>query len=208
MKSLFAEPGSLELRNSLGASIFWFTVLNVVIDIVIGPRLASVVPYILRSFKPTFFLLGASGEPSPMLLRIAEVAAYWLISTAILPIFIRARSYNFLVVLGGVPLLYSLAVFQLPFDKLPLWLMLSIFSLSLAFPPALLGIMLRRNWLPRVVGLIAVFIAFRLVQQQFHILTTPWVSASVVELCFSLALLTLVPAQLQASSPAPGEMPK
>jgi len=198
MKSFFAEPNSTELRNPLGASIFWFTVLNVVIDILVGPNLIKLMPYILRTFKPTFFLLGASGEPSEAFLRIGELVAYWVISTAILPIFIRARSYNFLVILGGVPLLYSLAVYQLPFSKLPIWVVLSIFSLSLAIPPALLGMMLRRNWIPRVVGLIAAFVAFRLVQQQFHIFATPWVSATIVELCFSFALLTLVPAKRTA----------
>ena len=195
MKRFFAAPDSLELRNPLGPSIFWFTVVNVVIDLLVAPRLAQVVPPLLRTFKPAFFLLGASGEPPEVLLRIAEVAAYWIISTAVLPIFIRARSYNFLVILGGVPLLYSIAVYQLPFDKIPMWLLLSIFSLSLAFPPALLGMMLRRNWLPRVGGLIAAYVLFRLAQKGVDFLRYPWVSASVVELCFSAALLTLVPAQ-------------
>ncbi|MCL4524032.1 MAG: hypothetical protein M1453_14065 [Acidobacteria bacterium] len=195
MKSLFAPPGSLELRNPLGPSIFWLTVVNVVIDLLVSPRLASIVPPLLRTFKPAYFVLGASGEPSQTLVRIAEVAAYWVVSTAVFPIFMRARSYNFLLILGGVPLLYSIAVFQLPFDKLPLWVMLSLFSLSLAFPPALLGMMLRRNWLPWVGGLIVAFVLFRLAQQRVDIFKYPWVSASVVELCFSVALLKMIPQQ-------------
>ena len=207
MKRFFGPLDSLELRNPLGASIFWFAVVNVVIDLFIAPHLASVVPHILRTFKPTFFLLGASGEPSPTLLQIAENVAYWALATAALPIFVRARSYNFLLVLGGIPMLYSVTVFQLPIDKLPQWLMLCVFSLSLAMPPALLGMMLRSNWLPRVGGLIAAFVLFRLAQQRIAFLSTEWVSSSVVELCFAAALLSLVPAQ-RPVVPAPGDMPK
>jgi hypothetical protein len=209
MKRFFAPPDSLELRQTLPASIFWFALVNVLIDILISPRLASVLPYVLRLTKPTFFLLGTSGEASPLFLQTAEVVAYWVLATLAMPLFIRASSYNFLFVLGGVPIIYNCALALLPLGQLPMWLMLSIFSLSLAMPPALLGMMLRRNWLPRVGGLIAAFILFRLAQQQVAVLSTPWVSAGVVELCFAAALLSLVPAQQpRGATQAPGEMPK
>lgn len=209
MKRFFAAPDSLELRYLLPGSIVFFALVNVVIDVVIAPRLVSVLPYVLRLIKPTFFLLGTSGEVSPLFLQTAIITVYWALTIGSLPLFLRASSYDFLFVLGGIPIIYSCVLAQLPLRELPWWLVGSLFSLSLTIPPALLGMMLRRNWLPRVGGLIAAYVLFRVAQQEIAFLRNHWVSAFVVELCFAAALLTLIPAQQpRVSAHVPGEMPK
>jgi hypothetical protein len=209
MKRFFAPPDTLELRYDLPRAIVFFALVNAVIRVLIAPFLPSVLPYVLRLTKPISFLLGTPGEVTPLFLQTAVVIVYWAVRIGTLPLFLRASSYNFLFVLGGIPIIYSCALAQLPLRELPMWLVLSLFSLGLAIPPALLGIMLRRNWLPRVGGLIAAFVLIRVAQQEIGFLRIIWVSAFVVEFCFAAALLSLIPAQQpRGAAHVPGELPK